>query len=173
MQKKIFKNIKNINWLNECMFDRISKSMRAIWKRSVFYPDIAIILGTGLGNLTEHVKIEAIIPYPEIPYFPKPTVAGHNGRLVLGTKTIASKINQKIKEYADEFVFCHECGKPDTDIKKDPVKTVRKALDEAGEAFCDIVIVDTAGRLQTKVNLMRELEKIRKVIDRQLNDFHI
>src|SRR3989338_1712753 len=42
-----------------------------------------------------------------------------NGRLVLGTKTIASKINQKIKEYADEFVFCHECGKPDTDIKKD------------------------------------------------------
>lgn len=42
-----------------------------------------------------------------------------SGRLVLGAKTSAQKINQKIKEYADEFVFCPECGKPDTDIKKE------------------------------------------------------
>jgi len=42
-----------------------------------------------------------------------------NGRLVLGTKIGASKVNQKVKEYADEFVFCHECGKPDTDIKRE------------------------------------------------------
>ncbi len=42
-----------------------------------------------------------------------------NGSIVFGTKVAASRINQKIKEYADEFVFCGACGKPDTDIKKD------------------------------------------------------
>lgn len=42
-------------------------------------------------------------------------------RVILGTKVPASLINKKIKQYASEFVFCHECGKPDTKIisKKD------------------------------------------------------
>ncbi|MBI4145257.1 translation initiation factor IF-2 subunit beta [Candidatus Woesearchaeota archaeon] len=39
--------------------------------------------------------------------------------LVLGAKLPASRINDKIKQYADEFVFCQKCGKPDTDIKKE------------------------------------------------------
>ncbi|MEM4282264.1 MAG: translation initiation factor IF-2 subunit beta [Candidatus Woesearchaeota archaeon] len=39
--------------------------------------------------------------------------------LVLGAKIAASRINEKIRQYADEFVFCHECGKPDTDLKKE------------------------------------------------------
>ena len=39
--------------------------------------------------------------------------------LVMGTKVAASRINDKIKQYADEFVFCHECGKPDTQLLKE------------------------------------------------------
>lgn len=39
-----------------------------------------------------------------------------NGMLIIGTKTSASRINEKIKEYAIEFVLCPECGKPDTTI---------------------------------------------------------
>lgn len=39
--------------------------------------------------------------------------------VVLGAKVPSSRINDKIKQYADEFVFCNECGKPDTDIKTD------------------------------------------------------
>jgi translation initiation factor 2 subunit 2 len=39
--------------------------------------------------------------------------------LVFGAKIPASKINGKIRQYADEFVFCQKCGKPDTDIKKE------------------------------------------------------
>ena len=39
--------------------------------------------------------------------------------LFLGAKISASRINEKIKQYAEEFVFCHECGKPDTDIKQE------------------------------------------------------
>ena len=40
---------------------------------------------------------------------------------------------------------------------------------QAGKARgCDVVIIDTAGRLQTKTNLMRELEKIGRVVEREL-----
>ena len=39
--------------------------------------------------------------------------------LVLGTKVPASRVNEKLRQYAEEFVFCKECGKPDTDIKQD------------------------------------------------------
>ncbi len=36
------------------------------------------------------------------------------GRVILGTKISANKINKKIRKYASEFVFCSECSKPDT-----------------------------------------------------------
>jgi len=39
--------------------------------------------------------------------------------LILGTKVAASRINDKIKQYADEFVFCPDCGKPDTQLVKE------------------------------------------------------
>jgi len=39
--------------------------------------------------------------------------------LVFGAKIPASRINDKIRQYADEFVLCQKCGKPDTDIKKE------------------------------------------------------
>ena len=39
--------------------------------------------------------------------------------LIIGTKMPASRINEKIKQYAYEFVLCQECGKPDTEFVKD------------------------------------------------------
>lgn len=39
--------------------------------------------------------------------------------VIFGTKLAASKINDKIRQYAQEFVLCHECGKPDTKIIKE------------------------------------------------------
>ena len=40
-------------------------------------------------------------------------------RLVLNIKVPSSKINQKIEQYAKEFVLCKECGKPDTELVKE------------------------------------------------------
>ena len=40
-------------------------------------------------------------------------------RLVLNIKVPSAKINQKIEQYAKEFVLCRECGKPDTEIIKE------------------------------------------------------
>jgi len=47
-------------------------------------PEIALILGTGLGALAERIDIEALVPYERIPGFPLSTVETHTGRLLLG-----------------------------------------------------------------------------------------
>lgn len=57
----------------------------AIRKQTDFKPDIAIVLGTGLGNLAKRIKTELELPYSKIPNFPVSTVESHKGQLVLGT----------------------------------------------------------------------------------------
>ena len=47
-------------------------------------PDTAIILGTGLGELVNHINIVKEIEYTEIPNFPISTVEGHSGKLIFG-----------------------------------------------------------------------------------------
>ncbi|MBI2108273.1 translation initiation factor IF-2 subunit beta [Candidatus Woesearchaeota archaeon] len=41
-----------------------------------------------------------------------------SGALIMGTKVPASRINDKVRKYAIEFVLCPECGKPDTKIEQ-------------------------------------------------------
>jgi purine-nucleoside phosphorylase len=48
-------------------------------------PTIGIILGSGLGSFATQVQSALSIPYAEIPHFPRSTVEGHSGNLVLGT----------------------------------------------------------------------------------------
>src|SRR5262245_12126193 len=62
----------------------LRESLAAIRKRSALEPEIAIILGTGLGALAEAIEVEVAIPYDEIPNFPLSTVESHHGRLLLG-----------------------------------------------------------------------------------------
>jgi fused signal recognition particle receptor len=56
------------------------------------------------------------------------------------------------------------------DEKSDPTSVVYKGCQRYREQDYDILIIDTAGRLQTKTNLMRELEKIGRVVHKQLPD---
>ena len=49
-----------------------------------------------------------------------------SGSLILGTKVPASRINEKIRQYANEFVLCFECCKPDTKLEKDGDLTYMK-----------------------------------------------
>lgn len=59
-----------------------TKAVRARWKGT---PTVGIVLGTGLGALAQEIVPEATIPYPDIPHFPRSTVASHKGQLVCGT----------------------------------------------------------------------------------------
>ena len=49
-----------------------------------FKPDTAIVLGSGLGMLSAAIENPIVIPYAEIPDFPKTTVAGHEGCFYIG-----------------------------------------------------------------------------------------
>jgi len=66
------------------LFDRIETAAAVVRKRSAVTPDVAIILGTGLGGLAEQIDVDASIPYEQIPGFPLSTVETHAGRLLLG-----------------------------------------------------------------------------------------
>ncbi|WP_417629877.1 signal recognition particle-docking protein FtsY [Enterococcus faecalis] len=52
----------------------------------------------------------------------------------------------------------------------DPATVVFDAVERAKAEQADVLLVDTAGRLQNKVNLMKELEKIKRVIQREIPD---
>ncbi len=55
--------------------------VRSRWKGT---PRVGLVLGTGLGALAREIDAEAMIPYPEIPFFPRSTVESHKGQLVCG-----------------------------------------------------------------------------------------
>lgn len=58
-----------------------SEFIRIRWKGS---PRFGIILGTGAGQLAAEIEAERIIPYGDIPHFPRSTATGHKGQLVCG-----------------------------------------------------------------------------------------
>ena len=64
--------------------DRIDTVVDFIKSKTSLQPEIAIILGTGLGGLVKEIDIETVIPYEEIPDFPVSTIEFHKGKLILG-----------------------------------------------------------------------------------------
>ncbi len=62
----------------------VADAVRAVRARSALAPEVAVILGTGLGGLAAALETEAQIPYGDVPGFPVPTVETHAGRLLLG-----------------------------------------------------------------------------------------
>lgn len=66
------------------LYDRIQEAAAAIRQKSSLVPEVAIILGTGLGGLVKEIETETVIPYEQIPGFPLSTVESHAGRLLLG-----------------------------------------------------------------------------------------
>ena len=67
------------------MLEKIRQTADYIRSRVDEMPKTAIILGTGLGALVDHIDNKQYIPYTEIPNFPVSTVEGHSGNLIFGT----------------------------------------------------------------------------------------
>ncbi|PRX26961.1 purine-nucleoside phosphorylase [Orenia metallireducens] len=63
---------------------KIKESVNYIKAKAGITPEIALILGSGLGVLADEIENKTAIPYEEIPNFPVSTVEGHAGQLVLG-----------------------------------------------------------------------------------------
>lgn len=66
------------------MIERIKETADFLRTRVANVPDTAIILGTGLGALVDHMTDCTYIPYGEIPNMPVSTVEGHSGNLIFG-----------------------------------------------------------------------------------------
>ena len=63
---------------------RIRDAAAAVRARSTLPPEVGIILGTGLGDLTQALESAKVVPYDAIPHFPQSTVESHAGELHVG-----------------------------------------------------------------------------------------
>jgi purine-nucleoside phosphorylase len=70
-------------------------------------PEISIVLGSGLGNLINEIKVEKEISYDTIPHFPLSTVEGHSGKLLFGELS-----DKRVAVMAGRFHF-YEGYKPE------------------------------------------------------------
>jgi purine-nucleoside phosphorylase len=66
------------------MLAEINAARDVIQARTSIRPQLAVILGSGLGGLADEIKVDSVIPYEEIPGCPVSTVPGHAGQLLLG-----------------------------------------------------------------------------------------
>ncbi len=65
--------------------ERVAEAADAVRALANVTPRVALILGSGLGDLADEIEAPAIVPFGHIPNFPISTVAGHAGTLELGT----------------------------------------------------------------------------------------
>lgn len=66
------------------MKNKLQTCLASIREKTDFKPEIALILGSGLGDYADGIQIETTVDYSEIEGFPVSTVTGHKGRFVFG-----------------------------------------------------------------------------------------
>ena len=65
-------------------YEKLMKCYKSMKKKVKFKPEVALILGSGLGDYVKQVQVEATVAYSDIEGFPVSTVPGHKGRFVFG-----------------------------------------------------------------------------------------
>lgn len=66
------------------VYEKLTACLRSVREKVSFQPEVAMILGSGLGDYADGIDIEQTLDYTEIEGFPSSTVAGHKGRFVFG-----------------------------------------------------------------------------------------
>ncbi len=84
------------------LYDQIEAAASAIRSQWPGQPKAGIILGTGIGPLTEKIEVEASLDYDTIPHFLRSTATGHRGRLVCGKLAGASVMAMEGRFHAYE-----------------------------------------------------------------------
>lgn len=84
--------------------------------------------------------------------------------LLVGADTFRAAAGQQLKLWADRIPVECLIGKENADPASVVVDACKRAVSEA----YDVLIIDTAGRLQNKINLMHELEKMHRMIEKTL-----
>ncbi|MGH9410413.1 MAG: purine-nucleoside phosphorylase [Vicinamibacterales bacterium] len=66
-------------------FERVSEAAGVVRTRAAGTPDVAVVLGSGLGDFASRLQDAVSMPYGELPHWPASAIVGHEGRLVIGT----------------------------------------------------------------------------------------
>lgn len=66
------------------LYEKLKTCLKSVREKTDFKPDVALVLGSGLGDYAEEIEIKDTVDYTEIEGFPSSTVAGHKGRFVFG-----------------------------------------------------------------------------------------
>src|SRR5919206_565810 len=67
------------------MWERAEEAAAHIRRRCPSLPETAIVLGSGLGDFADALLDAIATPYADVPHWPASKVAGHPGRLVIGS----------------------------------------------------------------------------------------
>lgn len=86
--------------------------------------------------------------------------------LLVGGDTFRAGATKQLEEWSERV----DVGFVGKEEGSDPASVVFDGLKKAKEESYDVVLIDTAGRLQNRVNLMNELEKINRIIGREIPD---
>ena len=114
-------------------------------------PTVILFVGVnGVGKTTTIAKLSS-----------KYHDEGKKVKMIAGD-TFRAGATEQLREWAEKTGATFKGEKEGAD----PSAVIYDGLEEALKDGTDVVLIDTAGRLQNKVNLMKELEKINKVIDR-------
>jgi purine-nucleoside phosphorylase len=112
----------------------IEESTAIITARSeAIVPKIGLVLGSGLSSFADRIDNPIIIPFGDLPGFPKPAVSGHEGRLVLGTVGGTSVATMQGRTHYYEAA--------DAEVMKVPIQTLKSLGCEA------VVLTNAAGSL--------------------------
>lgn len=116
--------------------ERLDKTAHYLKSKIDFVPEIAIVLGSGLGKLADFIEGSIEIPYEEIPDFPRTTVVGHEGKLIFGTLK-----NRKVVAMKGRF---HYYEGNDIDAVVYPMRVFKRLGIES------IIVTNAAGGVNTE-----------------------
>lgn len=80
--------------MNE-VYEKLMRCFDCVRRKTDFVPEMAIVLGSGLGDYAENIRVELELPYGEIEGFPVSTVPGHAGKFIFGYVEEASVVCMK------------------------------------------------------------------------------
>ncbi len=136
------------------LYDKVTESAESIKPKANSNAKIAVILGSGLGELTNTMEDKNSIPYGEIPHFPLSTVKGHGGELVFGkisgTEILAMKgrfhfyEGYSMKEVAYPVYVMQQLG-----IKKLIITNAAGGVDKSFELGTLMIIKDFVNLMGT------------------------
>lgn len=66
------------------VYEKLESCLKSVRERTDFVPKVALVLGSGLGDFANDIKVVTSIPYNEIEGFPVSTVPGHKGQFIFG-----------------------------------------------------------------------------------------